>query len=263
MTETHPEIPLNRAAAGALADLENERIVERIWQIDHTVWREDPAEISNRLGWLHSPVVMSAEIGGIARFTDEVRAAGFTDALLLGMGGSSLAPEVFRRTFGVREGFLDLQVLDSTDPAAVAGHAERLDFSNTLFIVSTKSGGTVETLSFFKYFFNRVSQELGIDRAGGHFAAITDPGSKLEALAAKHNFRKTFLNDPDIGGRFSALSFFGLVPAALVGVDLEQLLGRAAQSARAAKGPGAENAAARLGAAMGSADLFYRAVLVE
>jgi transaldolase/glucose-6-phosphate isomerase len=117
------------------------------------------------------------------------------------MGGSSLAPEVFRRVFGVKEGYLDLAVLDSTDPGAVLDHAESLGLSRTLFIVSTKSGGTVETFSFFKYFYDRVVEVVGEEEVGAHFVAITDPGSSLEDTAKRHGFRATFLNDPNIGGR--------------------------------------------------------------
>ncbi|MFQ5408179.1 MAG: glucose-6-phosphate isomerase [Anaerolineales bacterium] len=163
----------------------------------------------------------------IEALVEAVQGDGYTHALLLGMGGSSLAPEVFRKTFGVRAGYLDLSVLDSTDPAAIRAHADRLDLRKTLFIVSTKSGGTVETLSFFKYFYNRVVAAVGHAQAGAHFVAVTDPGSKLERLAGEHDFRAAFLNDPNIGGRYSALSYFGLVPAALVGVDVARLLDRA------------------------------------
>ncbi|UCG39432.1 MAG: transaldolase, partial [bacterium] len=151
--------------------------------------------------------------------------------LLLGMGGSSLAPDLFRKTFGTREGYLDLRVLDSTDPEAVSVQDDRLDLARTLFIVSTKSGTTVETLSFFKHFYNRTVKALGRKETGSRFIAITDPGSPLERAAAELGFRETFLNDPDIGGRYSALSYFGLVPAALLGVDIERLLERAATKA--------------------------------
>ncbi len=208
------------------ADLIQQKILPRIWQHDHTVWKPEPTEITNRLGWLHSPEVMQAAIPEINALVAEVRAADYTHALLLGMGGSSLAPEVFRFTFGVQPGYLDLAVLDSTHPAAVLHHAARLDFNQTLFIVSTKSGGTVETFSFFKYFYNEVLKTVGKDKAGEHFIAITDPGSGLADTAAKYHFRKTFLNDPNIGGRYSALSYFGLVPAALLGVDIALLLER-------------------------------------
>ncbi len=239
----------------ALADLRDNNIMARIWKHDHTVWKADPTEITNRLGWLHSPEVMMEAIPEITAFVESVRAEGYTHALLLGMGGSSLAPEVFRFTFGVKPGYLDLAVFDSTDPDAVLAHAKRLAPAKTLFIVSTKSGGTVETFSFFKYFYNWVADKLGKEKAGSHFIAITDPGSGLADTARKYNFRKTFLNDPNIGGRYSALSYFGLVPAALLGMDLNLLLERAATMACNSEGcncpHGADNSSGKLGAIIG------------
>jgi transaldolase/glucose-6-phosphate isomerase len=210
-----------------LADLRDNRIMSRIWAHDHTVWKPEPAAITNRLGWLRSPEVMGDSVKRMEELTDAVRSDGYTHALLLGMGGSSLAPEVFRNTFGVKDGFLDLDVLDSTDPGAVLTYADTLIPSRTLFIVSTKSGTTIETLSLFKFFYNWLSDALGQDSAGEHFIAITDPGTPLTDLAAKYGFRTAFLNDPNIGGRYSALSYFGLVPAALIGVDVTMLLDRA------------------------------------
>src|SRR3712207_3415957 len=144
----------------ALAGLDEERVVERTRAGDHTVWGPEPEEIANRLGWLESPRVMREELDRISALVEAVRDEGYTHALLLGMGGSSLAPEVYRSVFGVADGYLDLAVLDSTDPGAVLEHADRLDLSRTLFVVSTKSGGTVETFSFFKYFYNQVSDAL-------------------------------------------------------------------------------------------------------
>jgi len=211
----------------ALTEMAENRILNRIWAHDHTVWKPEPTEITNRLGWLHTAEVMSENLYRLQELAEAVRADGYTHALLLGMGGSSLAPEVFRKTFGVKGGYLDLAVLDSTDPGAVLAHAERLDPARTFFIVATKSGTTAETLSFFKFFYNRVADEVGADRAGEHFLAITDPGTKLADLADRYRFRATFLNDPNIGGRYSALSYFGLVPAALVGLDVGRLLDRA------------------------------------
>lgn len=249
------------AVDAALAEMKDNRVMERIWAHDHTVWKSDPTEITNRLGWLHSPEIMAEQLPQINAIVEVIRADRYTHALLLGMGGSSLAPEVFRKTFGVRGGgseacpYLDLAILDSTDPGAVLDHAERLDSARTLFIVSTKSGGTVETLSFFKFFYNRVAEAVGADRAGAHFIAITDPGSPLVDLAKQYHFRTTFLNDLNIGGRYSALSYFGLVPAALIGVDLETLLTRAMIAARHGEAcNGAiqgDNYGARLGAMMG------------
>ena len=205
-------------------ELEDHKIMTRIWDHDHTVWKPDPTEISNRLGWLHSPHAMLEEIARLEDLVSGLQSEGFTQAVLLGMGGSSLAPEVLRETFGVQDGFLDLFVLDSTDPDAIRALESKLSMPETVFLVATKSGGTVETLSFFKYFYNLVLESVGSRDAGQHFIAITDPGSKLEDLARQYQFRSTFLNDPHIGGRYSALSFFGMVPAALLGIDLETLL---------------------------------------
>jgi glucose-6-phosphate isomerase len=214
----------------ALARIAQDKVMSRIWAHDHTVWKPDPAEITNRLGWLDIAERMLDHVPRLEALARAARADGYTDVLLLGMGGSSLAPEVFRHTYGVKPGYLDLTVLDSTDPGAVLAQAERLDMAHTLFIVSTKSGGTVETLSFFKFFYNRVMEGLGRDGAGAHFVAITDPGSKLVNLAQRYEFRETFINDPNIGGRYSALSYFGLVPAALIGADVRLLLERAREA---------------------------------
>lgn len=241
---------------GALTEMTNADIISRIWQKDHTVWRPDPSEISNRLDWLDMPTVLPTRFAEIRALLTAVQEAGYTDVLLLGMGGSSLAPEVFAKTFGIHSsqapaGFaLNLTVLDSTHPDAVAAQAQRLDPARTLFIVATKSGGTVETLSFFKYFYNWVAHALGHERAGAHFVAITDPGSKLADLAQTYNFRATFLNNPNIGGRYSALSFFGIVPAALAGVDIDLLFQRAQEAVIACQAAGA-NPAATLGVILG------------
>jgi len=197
----------------ALKRMAEQRVIQRIWSHDHTVWKPAPTEITNRLGWLRIAKTSKQNVDRLTGLADELRAAGYRRALLLGMGGSSLAPEVFARTFGPAEGYLDVSVIDSTDPELILSIAEELDYFTTLFIVSTKSGGTVETLSFFKYFYNRTVQAVGADRAGEHFLAITDPGSKLADLAGKYKFRDTFLSDPNIGGRYSALSYFGLVPS--------------------------------------------------
>ncbi|MBE9524483.1 MAG: glucose-6-phosphate isomerase [Chloroflexi bacterium] len=211
----------------ALTDLHNKKIIARIENHDHTVWSDEPTEIINRLGWLHSTETMAAEVTRMQSFSQSLIEQNYTDVLLLGMGGSSLAPEVIYKTFGGDSSGLTLSVLDSTDPGAVLTYAQKLNFNNTLFIVATKSGGTVETLSFFKYFYRLVSLKLGTEVAGDHFAAITDPGSRLMELAERYQFRATFINDPNIGGRYSALSFFGLLPAALIGVDITKLMKRA------------------------------------
>lgn len=243
------------AADEAFARLRTERIVERIWKRDFTVWKPEPVEIANRLGWLDSPEVMEANLPAIRSFAEALKKDGFTDCLLMGMGGSSLAPEVFRKVFGVAKGFLDLHVLDSTDPGAVLSCAEGLDPERTLYIVSTKSGGTVETFSFLKYFYGVACDRLGETVAGRHFAAITDPGSAIAQIAADRRFRAAFLNDPDIGGRYSALSYFGLVPAALLGVDIDAILARARKAAaeeRSGSADPEELSGARLGAILGT-----------
>lgn len=240
----------------ALEKLKTDRIIKRIWERDYTVWGNSPEEISNRLGWLNSHGAMAESLESIEDFVEEVRSDSYARALLLGMGGSSMAPEVFRKIFGVREGYLDLEVLDSTDPGAVLEKEKKFDPHKTLFIVSTKSGGTVETTSLMKYFYNKALKSLGREDAGKHFIAITDPESSLEKTAKELGFRKIFLNDPDIGGRYSALSYFGLVPAALIGADLEQLLDNAdamACNAEASNCPlEKDNTPAWLGVALGA-----------
>jgi len=244
----------DRVVAEALREIEVERIVARIWARDHTVWAPEPAGIANRLGWLDIAERMVSEQRRLAARADGVIRDGFTDVLLLGMGGSSLAPEVFGKVFGGETASrLRLAVLDSTDPGSVLAHAERLDPSRTLFVVSSKSGGTEETLSFFRFFYNWMADTVGPEQTGRHFVAITDPGSKLHTLAEELGFRASFLNDPEIGGRYAALSYVGLVPAALVGVDLERLLERACgmvASCRPERST-AENPAAWLGAILG------------
>jgi transaldolase/glucose-6-phosphate isomerase len=236
----------------ALEQMGKEKVLSRIWTHDHTVWNPSPNEISNRLGWLNIAEVMLDNLRDLQALVDWAKADGYDQALLLGMGGSSLAPEVFLKTFGIKEEFFELEVLDSTDPGAVLSAAERFDPARTLYIVATKSGGTVETLSLFKYFYNQVEAAEGPGRTGPHFVAITDPGSQLAELAEQLDFRATFLNDSNIGGRYSALSFFGLVPAALIGVDVAQVLDRSLSIACASEScVGAEdNPAAKLGAVM-------------
>jgi glucose-6-phosphate isomerase len=241
------------AVEKTLNKISRDRIISRIWQKDYTVWRKDPSEISNRLGWLDCLDVTKKSFDKIHSFVNDIRNEGFKDALLMGMGGSSLAPEVFRLTFGVHKGYLDLHVLDSTRPETVLEYEKKLDPSSTLFIVSTKSGGTVETMSFMKYFFTSVSKKLGKEKAARHFIAITDPGSGLEEIAKNLNFRKIFLNDPNIGGRFSALSLFGIVPAALIGIDINRLFDKVSEMVNECKTKEiSDNNAAKLGATIGT-----------
>lgn len=226
------------------------RMVERMWDKDPTVWiDDDQAEITDRLGWLTLPRVMHEHLEDIRWFVDQVRADGITDVVLLGMGGSSLAPEVFRRTLGVADGYPNLTVLDSTHPAAVERIAAAIDPAKTLFIVASKSGTTIEPLSFFEFFWARVAAV--VEEPGLHFVAITDPGTELVDLAADRGFRKVFETISDVGGRYSALTHFGLVPAALIGGDIDLLLDQALRMAEASALPATDNPGARLGAALG------------
>jgi transaldolase/glucose-6-phosphate isomerase len=208
----------------AVQEVDEQKVIKGIYEHDYTIWKNEATEITNRLGWLDIAQRMKPSLAELEMFVSEINQAGFTSVQLLGMGGSSLAPEVFREIFGVRDGYLDLAVLDTTDPDAIYARAASLDLAKTLFIVSTKSGGTVETISLFKYFYNQVATRLDGEGAGSHFIAITDAGSQLDQISTDFKFRRVFHNDPNIGGRFSALSYFGLVPAALIGVDLEKLL---------------------------------------
>ncbi|MGB2897354.1 MAG: hypothetical protein WBB65_14470 [Anaerolineales bacterium] len=233
--------------------IQGQDILKRLWKHDHTVWKPEADEISNRLGWLQAPTDMKEVVPDLTKFTDDIRKAGYQYVVLMGMGGSSLAADVFRTTFGIADGYPDLYILDSTDPGAILNLQEKIDIIKTIFVVSTKSGSTVETLSLFKFMYTKIANTVGLDQAGGHFVAITDPGSDLEKLANKEHFRRIFLNNPDIGGRYSALSYFGLVPAALIGVDIDRLLGRALSVAHAS-GEEAnvdEIPAAKLGVALG------------
>ena len=226
--------------------------VRRLWRKDPTVWKEDPAHqkiILNSLGWLSVAETMLEQVKDLKAFTDRVRKDGFQDVMLLGMGGSSLCPEVFRRTFGQISGYPRLLVLDSTDPETVRHMEKSVDVAKTLFIVASKSGTTTEPHVFCQYFFDRVSK-VKQDRPGANFIAITDPGSLLEQIATDLRFRRIFQNPADIGGRYSALSYFGIVPAALMGVDIEELLERAVRAANACERFIAveENPGARMGA---------------
>jgi len=238
---------------------ESSRFPVRLWEKDPGLWSTRPVpEIADRLGWLDLPERMEGVIGDLERFAEEIKSEGFTRVLLLGMGGSSLAPEVFARTFGAAPGFPDLAVLDSTHPAAVMGAALKFDPATTLFVVSSKSGTTLETLSLFRYFWD--ASRVRLEAPGRHFAAITDPGTPLQALATARGFRRVFEASPDLGGRYSALSHFGLVPAALMGVDLRALQERARRAA-ASCGPGIPvktDMALILGAAMGELALAGR-----
>lgn len=229
-----------------------QKFIQRLWDKDPTLWSSEPApELTDRLGWLALPEVEREVLDGLDSFADGVRHDGISHVVLLGMGGSSLAPEVFAKYFGNSPGYPGLSVLDSTHPDAIRMVEKRLPLAQTLFIVSSKSGTTLETLSLFRYFWmrsSRVNMSPGIN-----FVAITDPGSPLERLAEERGFRAIFLAPSDVGGRYSALSVFGLVPAALIGVDIHRLIERAQVAAEDYVLSGSENSAPGiiLGAALG------------
>ncbi|MGH7742316.1 MAG: bifunctional transaldolase/phosoglucose isomerase, partial [Candidatus Eiseniibacteriota bacterium] len=236
---------------------------KRMWAKDFTLWSAKPVpEITDRLGWLHLPETMHTHVQDLTQLREQIKKEGFTHAVLLGMGGSSLAPEVLRLTLGVGAGGLELAVLDNTSPEAVRAVASAHDPHRTLFLVSSKSGGTLEVTSFEKHFFEWVRAARG-DQAGRSFVAITDPGTSLEQLARTRGYRRTFINPPDIGGRYSALSFFGLVPAALLRADLDALLAGAADEASASgpEVPARQNPSLVLGAALGELALSGRTKL--
>jgi transaldolase/glucose-6-phosphate isomerase len=245
--------PYHAPVLATLARLEAQRIIPRIWRRDHTVWKPEPAEITNRLGWLDAPEDMRGKLPGMNNLVATLNRTGYAGSLLLGMGGSSLAAEVLYKAVTASGSGMPLQlsILDSTDPGAVLDYAERLDPAHTLYVVSTKSGGTVETLSFFKFFYNRALEALGPEETGHHFIAITDPGSGVTKLAEHYRFRETFLNDPEIGGRNAALSYFGLLPATLACADADRLLIRARSVAHDCALPPADNPAAWLGTILG------------
>jgi RpiB/LacA/LacB family sugar-phosphate isomerase len=214
------------AVEETLRFLEGHEFLDRLWVKDATLWKGDAATVRNRLGWLTSPTIMRSHAEDIRTFADEIRRLQYSQVVLLGMGGSSLTAEVLNETFASKMGFPDLLLLDSTDPGAVKHVLETVNLSRTLFVVSSKSGTTTETLAAYSFFRGQV-EAAASPRPGMQFVAITDPGRPLDKLATETGFRRTFLNPASIGGRFSALSFFGLVPAALIGVDIKILLERA------------------------------------
>src|SRR5213083_2798397 len=225
--------------------------VRRLWARDATLWTG--ADEASWLGWLGIARHQVGRVDDLRRLAEDVRREGFTRVLLLGMGGSSLAPEVLKETFGRIEGFPQLHVLDSTDPAQIRAVEQKVDLAKTLFIVASKSGSTLEPNIFKQYFFERVRQIVGAERAGSRFVAITDPGSRLQQVAEADRFRQVFLGVPSIGGRYSALSDFGMVPAAVMGLDVSRLLERAEEMAEAcaASVPVEKNPGVVLGVTLG------------
>jgi glucose-6-phosphate isomerase len=253
----------HEAAYGtAVEKAREESWAERLFAHDTTLWSSDPrvqAAIAERLGWLDAPAHFATQIAALEGFGEGIRDAGFTTAIVAGMGGSSLAPDVLVQTFGSGDGWLDLRVLDSTDPAAVAATVDDLDPLATLFIVASKSGTTTEPLAFQADAWARIDKALRARHApiyetpGDWMVAITDPGKSVEAIPHHDNLRELFLNPPDIGGRYAALSYVGLVPASLIGLDLDSLLASATTMLGACMEPDPElNPGVSLGLAMGA-----------
>src|ERR687889_625713 len=242
------------AVSAAIKEAEKGDVMRRVWRKDAALWKseeEHQKTIKNSLGWLNVADQVIGVEDELVAFADRLREKGFRHVVLNGMGGSSLAPEVLRRTFGKREGYPELLVLDSTDPDTVAEFRGKVDPANTLFVVSSKSGTTTEPLSFYRYWYSEVGKAK--ENPGENFLAVTDPGTKMEQDATRDTFKRVFLNPSDIGGRYSALSYFGIVPASLMGVDIRKLLDRAERVIHACSQvvPASENPGARLGAIIG------------
>ena len=217
--------------------MNHNEVAKRIWQKDATLWKSDPENvkiISNSLGWLTVADEMIGVVDDLVEFAGSIRARGFQHVMVCGMGGSSLCPEVLAQTFGRQPGFPELLVLDSTDPDVIAAFKERIDVEHCLFIIASKSGSTTEPNVFYKFWYEEVRKLK--DNPGDNFIAITDPGSPLVDTATELKFQRTFLNQPDIGGRYSALSYFGMVPAALMGLDVRRLLMSAKNAASVDEG---------------------------
>jgi len=244
----------------AFKELDQRDFVRRLWQKDATLWSKNPAEqetITNALGWLTIADAMAGQVEELASFADEVREAGFRDVVLLGMGGSSQSADLFAATFPSAPGYPKLHVLDSTVPDTIRALDRNIDITKTLFVVASKTGGTVETQSHCTAFFERVKAK-SVNRAGSNFVAITDPGTKLASFADANHFRRVFLTPPDIIGCYAVMSYFGLVPAALIGMDIGTLVDRAIQMMNYSAGRERveDNPAVSLGAMLGA---LYRA----
>jgi glucose-6-phosphate isomerase len=244
--------PLTQAVQATLKDWQTNRKMARLWQGDASIWSND--DEPKWLGWLHVVEEDRKNLQPLLEVAADAAKAGFTHTLLLGMGGSSLCPEVFKITFGTQAGHPELHVLDSTDPAQVKAIEAQVDLKRTLFIVASKSGSTLEPNIFKQYFYARAQEVVGKDKAGERFIAITDPGSKMQQVAERDRFRKIFFGIPSIGGRYSALSNFGMVPAAVMGLDLRKFLDRTDEMVQACSPdvPVDQNPGALLGAILGT-----------
>jgi glucose-6-phosphate isomerase len=242
---------LRGAVDQAAADWRSNAKVERFWQKDPSLWTKDGEE--NWLGWTDIVERQQQDLAAFAALAEDVKSTGFKSVLLLGMGGSSLCPEVLAVTFGQQQGFPALHIVDSTNPEQVRAARDKVNLAETLVVVASKSGSTLEPNVLKQYFFEEMKNAVGADKAGSHFLAITDPGSKMEQVAKADGFRHIFYGDPTIGGRFSALSNFGVVAATVAGLDTAKLLSEAAKAVASAKLEPAENPAVELGLILGSA----------
>ncbi len=242
---------LSGAVDLAVAEWTANNNVARFWQRDPSLWTRDGEE--KWLGWIDIVERQQADLATYAALGAEVETSDFQSVLLLGMGGSSLCPEVLSVTFGQQPNFPELHIVDSTDPEQVWTARNDVNLANTLVVVASKSGSTLEPNILKQYFFNEMKEAVGADQAGSHFIAITDPGSKMEQVAKADGFRSIFYGDPTIGGRFSALSPFGVVAATVAGLNTEKLLAEAAKAVASAKLQPAENPAVELGLLLGSA----------
>ena len=242
---------LRAAVDSGVADWQANSKVDRFWKKDPTLWTQDGEE--KWLGWIDIVERQQQELGNLAELGADVETGGFKSVLLVGMGGSSLCPEVLAITFGQQTGFPALHIVDSTDPAYVKAAFDKVKLAETLVVVASKSGSTLEPNILKQYFFDQMKFAVGDDKAGSHFIAITDPGSKMEQVAKADGFRYIFYGDPQIGGRYSALSNFGVVAATAAGLHIGQLLDEAGKGVAAAKLPPAENLAVQLGLLLGCA----------
>ena len=242
---------LRGAVDQAAADWSANNKVARFWQKDPSLWTRDGEE--NWLGWIDIVERQKKDIAAFAALAEDVQIAGFKSALLLGMGGSSLCPEVLAETFEHKLSFPVLHIVDSTNPAQVKAARDKVNLADTLVIVASKSGSTLEPNVLKQYFFEEMKKAVGAENAGSHFLAITDPGSKMEQVAKADGFRSIFYGDPEIGGRFSALSNFGVVAASVLGLNTGKVLADAAEAVASAKLPPAENPAVELGLILGTA----------
>jgi transaldolase/glucose-6-phosphate isomerase len=241
------------SAAGYISELIKLRAADRIWQRDSSFWTPQPEHmkiVSRRLGWLASAEAMLPHIDEMVQFREDVEAMGITDAVILGMGGNAIAPDMFRLIFGLQEGGLLMHVLDSTEPSSVTMLEKSIDLRRTLFVISSKIGATPEVSAFYKYFRSKLDA-IEYETAGRHFVAVTDEGSMLQTLAAEEMFGRTFFNPNDIGGRYSALSYFGLLAAVLQGVDVKLLLERSIRMARWCRTDSVANPGLWLGSLLG------------